>query len=71
MEIRESIKLLPPGVKPLPSHQFFIFLKDAIYKGYFANERLCTEILVYDPIPGVFKGCTSLNDTKGLAYAPI
>lgn len=70
-EIREAIKLLPPGIKPIPSHQFFMVLKDAIYKGYFANEQLCTEILVYDPIPGVFKGCTPLKDTKGLAYAPV
>lgn len=70
-EIREAVKLLPVGAKPLPSHQFFMMLKDTIYKGYFANEQLCTEILVYDPIPGVFKGCTPLADTKGLAYAPV
>jgi len=70
-EIREAVKLLPVGAKPLPSHQFFMMLKDTIYKGYFANEQLCTEVLVYDPIPGVFKGCTPLADTKGLAYAPV
>ncbi len=70
-EIREAVKALPPGAKPLPSHQFFMLIKDAVYKGYFANEQLCTEFLVYDPIPGVFKGCTPLEDTKGLAYAPV
>lgn len=70
-EIIEAVKLLPPEANPLPSHQFFLLIKDTIYKGYFANEQLCTEILVYDPIPGVFKGCTPLQDTKGLAYAPV
>jgi hypothetical protein len=71
LEIMEAVKLLPPGSKPLPSHQFFIGIKEVIYKGFFASEQLCTEILVYDPIPGVFKGCTPLQDTKGLAYAPV
>jgi hypothetical protein len=70
-EVLAALKTLAPEAKPLPSHQFFLLLKDAVYKGFFANEQLCTEILVYDPIPGVFKGCTALQDTKGLAYAPI
>jgi len=70
-EILAAAKTLAPGEKPLPSHQFFLLLKDMIYRGFFTSQQLCEEILVYDPIPGIYKGCTPLADTQGMAYAPI
>jgi hypothetical protein len=37
--------------------------------GYFTSEKVGKEVLAYDPIPGVYKGCISLDEaTKGKAW---
>lgn len=37
--------------------------------GYFTSEKVGKEVLAYDPIPGVYKGCISLEEaTKGKAW---
>jgi len=44
----------PPG--------FYKSLKSLTLWAYFNSEKVGEEILVYDPIPGVYKGCIPLSD---------
>jgi hypothetical protein len=44
----------PPG--------FYKSLKSLTLWAYFSSEKVGEEILVYDPIPGVYRGCIPLED---------
>lgn len=44
----------PPG--------FYKSLKSLTLWAYFSSEKVGEEILVYDPVPGVYKGCIPLSD---------
>lgn len=44
----------PPG--------FYKSLKSLTLWAYFSSEKVGKEILVYDPVPGVYRGCIPLSD---------
>ena len=44
----------------------FLQLKSLITMGYFTSEKVGEEVLAYDPIPGMYDGCASLEEvTQG------
>ena len=53
-----------PMVQEEPEHfrHYYKELKSLIMAGYFTSERVGTEVLAYDPIPGGYDGCIDLAD---------
>jgi hypothetical protein len=45
---------------------FFRMLKNMTFNGYFTSEKVCKEVLKFDPIPGEYNGCIALADVGGL-----
>lgn len=45
--------------------QIFPQLKSLVAAGYFTSEIGATQALVFDPIPGPYKGCIPLSDVGG------
>ena len=43
-------------------NRFFPAFRGLVVTGYFTSERVCKEVLVYDPIPGEFNGCVDYNE---------
>jgi len=41
----------------LKSHPFYTELKEMVLVGYFSSEKIGTEVLRYDPIPGTYDPC--------------
>lgn len=41
---------------------FFHILKELTFLGYFTSEKVGTDILNYDPIPGAYQGCIDYKD---------
>ena len=50
--------------------QAYLQLKQAVFMGYFSSEQVGTEVLAYDPIPGQWIPCGSLDElTQGRSWA--
>jgi len=50
-------------------YKFLFSIRYFTLFGYFTSEKVGKEITVYDPIPGVYKGCISLEEaTNGKAW---
>lgn len=45
---------------------FFTMLKNMTFRGYFTSEKVGKEVLVFDPVPGEYKGCIPLTDVGKL-----
>jgi len=45
--------------------QLFTVLKDLTVTGYFTSEIGATQALVYDPVPGPYKGCIPVSEVGG------
>ena len=45
-----------------PPIDFFRRLKQFTLVGYYTSQQIGTDILVYDPIPGVYKGCIPVDE---------
>lgn len=45
--------------------QFWYAAKGLIVNGYMLSEKIGTEYLAYDPIPGVYEACTDLSVSEG------
>ncbi len=43
-----------------PAKPFFDLMKEITCLGYFTSETVGTEVLRYDPVPGVYNGCIPL-----------
>jgi hypothetical protein len=39
---------------------WWFMLKDLVIGGYFSTQKMGTEVLAYDPVPGVYEGCIPL-----------
>ena len=48
-----------------PEENFFATLKGFIITGYMLSEKIGTEVLAYDPIPGNYDGCIPLEQNGG------
>ena len=48
---------------------FFLLAKEMTLLGFFTSEIGATQVLNYDPIPGGYKGCASLEDVGGKTWA--
>ena len=57
------------GMRNYRTTAFFSQLKGMTWTGYFTSERVCSEFLAYDPIPGEYIGCYPLDKTEGRAWA--
>lgn len=68
----EALEANPPAVvegeAPYDKRPFFIQFKQLVIAGYFTSEKVGTEVLAFDPIPGEFNGCIPLSDV-GKAWA--
>ncbi len=49
--------------------QFFIQLKALIVMAYYTSEEGASKALVYDPIPGGYKGDFKVSDNQGKAFS--
>lgn len=45
---------------------FYTMLKNMTFRGYFTSEKIGKEVLVFDPVPGEYKGCIPLTDVGKL-----
>jgi gluconate 2-dehydrogenase gamma chain len=61
-EARESTN--GSGSKP-----FFLLAKEMILLGFFKSEIGATQVLQYDPVPGGYIGCGSLQELGGKVWA--
>ncbi|GAA3596401.1 gluconate 2-dehydrogenase subunit 3 family protein [Flavivirga amylovorans] len=51
-------------------YKFLLSIKYYTLFGYFTSEKVGKDVLVYDPIPGSYQGCISLDEaTGGRAWA--
>lgn len=53
--------------KDVEKHIFPI-MQQLTKSAYFSSELICTEHLVYQPIPGPYKGCVSVQEVGGQLY---
>jgi len=53
---------------PSEAEQFYLGLKSTIIGAYFSSKEVGTEVLAYDPIPGVYQGCIPYDDV-GAAWS--
>lgn len=50
-------------------NDFFTQLKGLVMMGYFTSEKVGTEILAYEPVPGPYQGCIPLSETSGKTWS--
>jgi hypothetical protein len=43
----------------------FLMMKEMVIGAYYATEKVAKEVLVFNPVPGPFKGCVSLEEATG------
>lgn len=60
-KFRKSVWGTPVGDQQEPPG-FYKSLKSLALWAYFSSEKVGEEILVYDPVPGVYRGCIPLSD---------
>ena len=48
---------------------FYAQIKELVFVGYFTSELIGENYLNYDPVPGVYHGCISLEETGGKAWS--
>lgn len=46
-------------------YKFLLSVKYYTLFGYFTSEKIGEEVLVYDPVPGNYQGCISVNEATG------
>lgn len=51
------------------NHNFFLLFKQTVLMGFFTSEIGATQVLQYDPIPGDYWGCESLEDLGDKTWA--
>lgn len=47
---------------------FFHLIREVTLLGYFTSEQVGKNVLNYDPIPGVFRGCVPISETGNRAW---
>ena len=52
-----------------PPVGFYRSLKSMVLWGYLSSERIGTEVLVYDPVPGEYDGDYPLSETGGRSWS--
>lgn len=43
----------------------FLMMKEMVIGAYYATETVAKEVLVFNPVPGPYKGCVSLEEATG------
>lgn len=43
----------------------FLELKELVIQIYFSTEEIAKNLLVFDPVPGIYKGCVPLSEATG------
>lgn len=67
-ESLETMTLTPEEY--LTKMPWWLSIKELAVAGYFSSEKIGTEILAYDPIPGVYQGCIPLSDVGAVWSLP-
>ncbi len=65
-ELAHAARMQGEDADPKP---FFLLAKEMTLLGFFTSEIGATQVLNYDPIPGGYKGCESLEDVGGKTWA--
>lgn len=66
---KQKIEISANNLDNFMLYKFLFSIRYYTLFGYFTSEKVGKEITVYDPIPGVYKGCISLEEaTKGKAW---
>lgn len=58
-------KPLAEGEDPADREPFFLNLKSLVVGAYFSSQKIATEVLAYDPIPGQYIACAPLAEVSG------
>lgn len=65
-EVNQEAATQPQRQRKDPDHlAFFMNLKQRVLAGYFTSQKVGTEVLAYDPIPGECLGCAPLEELTG------
>lgn len=51
------------------SKDFYRKLRELTLVGYFTSKEVGMNVLKYDPIPGMYDGCTPISDTGNVAWS--
>ncbi|MCB0639428.1 MAG: gluconate 2-dehydrogenase subunit 3 family protein [Lewinella sp.] len=69
----EALDGTPPELDdegmPIDRYPFFLRFKSAAVGAYFSSEKIGTEVLAYDPVPGQYSGCMPLEDNGGVSWS--
>jgi hypothetical protein len=69
----EALEGTPPEFDeegmPIDRYPFFLRFKSAAIGAYFSSEKIGTEVLAYDPVPGQDLGCIPLEDNGGVTWS--
>lgn len=81
LKIEDFDKILSKYLRSTPEQQkAFATNEDLVFKtlksiresavwAYISSEEIGENVLAYDPIPGIYKGCIPLTETKGKAWS--
>lgn len=64
----EALETLPPTTDEDEAEArwpFWLGCKELIFVGYFSSQKIGTEVLAYDPVPGMYNGCMPLAEATG------
>ncbi len=66
-QAEELMKLMEGDSKePNPTVTFMTEMSNLTRRGYFTSKEVGTKVLIYDPIPGEYKGCIPYEEVGGL-----
>ena len=57
------------AIKSYSIYKFLLSIRYYTIFGYCTSEKIGETILAYDPVPGAYNGCISLEETKGRAWS--
>lgn len=69
LNFEEQNEFISQFVTKEENQDFFLLFKQTTLLGFFTSETGATEVLQYDPIPGDYRGCYSLEELGGKTWA--
>lgn len=69
LNFEEQTEFVSQFVNQDEKRDFFLLFKQTTLMGFFTSEIGATQVLQYDPIPGDYLGCESLDELDGKTWA--
>ena len=67
--LRQEKEQLPLLKINNPNSVFYTALRGLVVTGYMLSEKVGTEYLDYDPVPGAYEGCVPLSENGGMNFS--